>query len=41
MARITVTPAPPYLACIAMVVFPSWLIAVPQSALPLEVVVTR
>ena len=41
MARITVTPAPPYLACIAMVVFPSWLIAVPQSALPLEVVLTR
>ena len=41
VARITVEPPPPNTVCIAMVVFPQWLIAVPQSALPLEVVVSR
>lgn len=40
-ARINITPPPPNMVCIAMVVFPTWLIAVPQSDLPLDVIVTR
>ena len=41
VARITVEPPPPNTACIAMVVYPQWVVAVPKSDLPLEVVVSR
>jgi hypothetical protein len=41
VARITVELPPPNTTCIAMVVYPNWVIAVPKSDLPLGVVVSR
>lgn len=41
VARITVKPPLPTTFCIAMPVYPNWLIVVPKSDLPLEVIVSH
>ncbi len=41
VARITVKPPLPTTFCIAMLVYPNWLIMVPRSDLPLELIVSR
>jgi hypothetical protein len=41
VARFMVKPPLPTTFCIAMLVYPNWLIVVPKSDLPLEVSVSR